>query len=986
MKKKLLITWCFAICLFSLQAQTLTVISPEGLQPPYEVSPGTNVTFQWNYDGIEPTAFYSHDEEPVFPEFGPDPEWLQFNNFTDNGDGTYNFNMTVNEELYVLGGYYSSFGILMWSFSNIIQINIASGVSVINEDNWLCPTDGSFELLSVENTFETYQWFYNNQSIDGATSSTYEATEAGSYYVQVTSEGETMNSNTVHLETISVEMEADFDQDANTLLLSATEGMDDYQWLSGSTPNNLSAISGEETATYSAPITSTQVYYAVEATIGGCTVTSSASPVVQDDFEIPVIIINADTNSFNVVCEGTPITLSVSDVYTNYQWFHNGFEAGEGNIYDIYATWQEGSYSLTVMPEAWPEVEITSDVVEISYFSLISPSLVGVQNYSYHCAGEELSVTLGDEGYDYDWYVHEDYNYTEEDIVDVSGSTYTFTFEDATYLTVVATYQGCTASSNLFINSVANQELYLDISNYDQTFLCPDSAVVLSVPLGQTANFSGFQWYQVLNAETILIEGANSSFYSVEEPGDYYVEAISSVCEDLSINSNPVTINSHEDRLLEIFSDEMKICMGEETTLYIVSGDSWTNIQWFEEDIVMGTEYYEKIFIPIADGSTTSSQVVSEFNSYVVKARHQSCPNVLKSTSNTVQIAPLVNPVVTPDPNNGVTQWHIASYDSIAFYIFCIYEPVSLTVDDSYDSYSWYSQLYLGDDDYELGNLIVGEDSAMVNVVADVNWITAMVDSSGCIGVSDPIMLDAWFFQLPGIASFNNSELCEPGDSTLLHLAYNGDWVSYEWFVNGQPVPNSNNDSIYATVPGEYTLTAYPTLCPDMPHPSGVGPVVSFLNAYILENETMIYAMPELGIYEYQWYLNGEPIETTSDVPWVLLKEDMEDGIYTVEVTNPEPCSSLSDGFVWNTSGLNDRNSVDIKVFPNPAKDEVFINNLVINEVNTISLYDLKGKQLPVNLNSDRQSISIAEFPAGIYMLQIVLNDGRIANKRLVKQ
>ena len=80
---------------------------------------------------------------------------------------------------------------------------------------------------------------------------------------------------------------------------------------------------------------------------------------------------------------------------------------------------------------------------------------------------------------------------------------------------------------------------------------------------------------------------------------------------------------------------------------------------------------YEKEYLPMIGAGSEPSQAVSEFQTYLVKAKHSSCPNGLKLTSNIISIRPQVNPTITPDPNYGVNNWIVNPYDSTANYVFC---------------------------------------------------------------------------------------------------------------------------------------------------------------------------------------------------------------------------------------------------------------------------------------------------------------------------
>ena len=93
-------------------AQTLTLTAPLGLTVPYEVTPGTEVTVQWDYFSSEPSSMFSYGSEPILGDWGffPNPDWNAYSTYTDNGDGTYDFTFTVNEEVWLFGGFQTFFG------------------------------------------------------------------------------------------------------------------------------------------------------------------------------------------------------------------------------------------------------------------------------------------------------------------------------------------------------------------------------------------------------------------------------------------------------------------------------------------------------------------------------------------------------------------------------------------------------------------------------------------------------------------------------------------------------------------------------------------------------------------------------------------------------------------------------------------------------------------------------------------------------------
>ncbi len=961
------------------QSQTFTIVSPAGLTPPYEVAPGTEVTFKWDYFFEYPTSIFTYTEAPVFPGFGTDPNWTDIigsSTVVDNGDGTYNVTTTINEKVWIWGGFFSPF-ISQWNYSDPLEINVASDVVISGDDLLLCDDGADTETLSVVDTFSNYQWYMNGIAITGATTASYDVAQPGSYYVAATYNSEVVNSNTLNLSYISISFSGALGLGGSDLDLTTTSGMDTYQWLSGPDENNLSPIAGANAETYTATISANLTYYAVEATLGGCTVQTNARPVVESFFTPPIIMTAADTNSFNVICEGTPVTFSVDDNYDSYKWLRDGFDAfNSSNSITVNQSWQEGNYSVEVSNAEWAEITLTSATVNLNYQDVISPQLIGVNNFQQYCPGENIDVVLNDEGYTYTWYLHSSSNnYTNDDIINVAGNTYSFTFDTAIYITVVGEFQGCTAIKSVFLNSYANSNIFLNTADFNQDYLCTDSMNTIFIPSWAAGDYQDFQWYQEVNGIFEPIAGADTTLLEIDMPGVYQLQASVVACPSVTVTSSDKIIFDYTERELLIWSTDATLCVGDTATLNISGGFNWENIQWFEEDIVIGSNGYEKEYVPIIGAGSDASQTVAEFQTYQAKARHFSCPNGLKITSNIIGLRPTVNPTITPDPNYGINSWHTSPYDSIPNYVFCAGEPVLLSLSGQYDSYAWYSLLYAGDDDYALGDVIAGAISDTITVNANVDWFTAVVDSAGCVGYSDPVIIDTWAFSPPAIASYNNAELCMEGDSTLLHLGFPGDWGAFEWYLDGTLIPDSNNDSIYAKEPGMYTITAYPTLCPEFGYSSGIGPTVSYLEADILENDTLIFAFPQFGLYTYQWYFNGNPIPFGPE-PSALYKDSLMNGIYTVEVSN-ENCTVLSDQFTWDQVSIGNININDINVYPNPTRDFVVIEGLEASLVDKINVFNLVGMRIKEFNPMDEQiEINLSDEKQGIYILEVKMKSG----------
>lgn len=90
-------------------------------------------------------------------------------------------------------------------------------------------------------------------------------------------------------------------------------------------------------------------------------------------------------------------------------------------------------------------------------------------------------------------------------------------------------------------------------------------------------------------------------------------------------------------------------------------------------------------------------------------------------------------------------------------------------------------------------------------------------------------------------------------------------------------------------------------------------------------------------------------------------------------------------GLPGNTVGINNYESIEkyVKVYPNPASDQLFVNSDF--DVRNAAIYDLNGKMVWSNQNERRRkfNIDISGLEKGFYFIRIETNQG-LANKKVV--
>ncbi|MEM7086413.1 MAG: T9SS type A sorting domain-containing protein [Bacteroidota bacterium] len=120
-----------------------------------------------------------------------------------------------------------------------------------------------------------------------------------------------------------------------------------------------------------------------------------------------------------------------------------------------------------------------------------------------------------------------------------------------------------------------------------------------------------------------------------------------------------------------------------------------------------------------------------------------------------------------------------------------------------------------------------------------------------------------------------------------------------------------------------------------------------------------------------------------------LLIDDFIEAHFTYEIiTNSDNTLTLimtrDDGnfAVFQDSkilGINDNTLSKVRLFPNPTSDLLFISSEQAI-VDTITIFDLSGKRIPLTLSADR-SVDISAIPEGMYFMEITSENDRIVQK-----
>lgn len=151
------------------------------------------------------------------------------------------------------------------------------------------------------------------------------------------------------------------------------------------------------------------------------------------------------------------------------------------------------------------------------------------------------------------------------------------------------------------------------------------------------------------------------------------------------------------------------------------------------------------------------------------------------------------------------------------------------------------------------------------------------------------------------------------------------------------------------------------------------------LNAFL----SPVKSNKDLALLGFDLYRNGEKINSTPLVELSYADKNLKDGEYSYMVNSLwNACDAVSSKEVFVIIQGTDNEVLaekyGIKAYPNPAKDQVFLEG----NYQRVQLIDLMGRVLLTNANTVR-SLDVSALKSGIYLLKFHLENGQIVNKKL---
>ncbi len=132
---------------------------------------------------------------------------------------------------------------------------------------------------------------------------------------------------------------------------------------------------------------------------------------------------------------------------------------------------------------------------------------------------------------------------------------------------------------------------------------------------------------------------------------------------------------------------------------------------------------------------------------------------------------------------------------------------------------------------------------------------------------------------------------------------------------------------------------------------------------------------------KHQWFFNGVLIPDSDMDTWFT----DQSGSYQVQVTGPCGIPQISDIFNVNITVVEDVLAAQIKIYPNPADDNLLLilpKNLIINKITVINSKGQSLQQYEGNF-SQKISLNLEKMPIGFYLLRIETAQG-MTNKKFI--
>lgn len=195
----------------------------------------------------------------------------------------------------------------------------------------------------------------------------------------------------------------------------------------------------------------------------------------------------------------------------------------------------------------------------------------------------------------------------------------------------------------------------------------------------------------------------------------------------------------------------------------------------------------------------------------------------------------------------------------------------------------------------------------------------------------------------------------------------------FTW-VDGITYSASNNTAIYTFVGGA-TNGCDSVVVLDFTY-GGVGATVSYVNGFLVSGSTAD---------TYQWVdcdNNYQPLWLGTDRQYLPTKN----GHYALVITTGN-CSDTSACYNFTRAGLDELESVPMRVYPNPAKDRLHVDFGKVNKEAQVRIFNDLGQLLDQKTVYNLSIVSMnMNYRSGSYIVEVIDENGAASHFRVIQE
>lgn len=829
---------------------------------------------------------------------------------------------------------------------------------------------GNFaRLRATVNANYSYEWYADDVLLTN-NSATLDVEDSSRVYAAIIDNGSGCQKQTPTIRTIAwpvprVSIQPARDSilcEGDTLIITTPFSSDDYQWV-------VNGISDPANTNDRISLSENGTVFLAKTNAFGCTAYSDTIATTFVAYPDSTI---APTGSFQVCATDSLVVEATDNPTYTYQWYRNGSAIAGARDFS-YTIKQGGRYYVGITSGNSCTRFSTIDTVAI----LNSPPATIDSSGSLTKCGDNppslyANANANNLGLRFQWLRNGSLSAIKDTLTtltpEISGS----------YRVSVSNSIGCTSlSPEVQVNLFDNPVVAIDAN--DDLFLCQGESVTLFKATGPDGTFDWLRNASSLGEDNTTLEVTQTGVYSLKltDAND---------CEGFS---NTLSIEVRAIPPANLFAQRNAACQGDSIQLIATAGTG-LRYTWYRNNGLISVT--ENTFYTRQSGSyevviENTSNCTNQTNAIELDFFDKVVPDIDLTGANnfcegdSLQLSVATDPgidlqwmrngnnitgaterllTVTTAGNYQVKTEISGTCDTLsrAIIVTIRRNPVPLLTRDedlvlstgNYAGYRWFRD----------GNAVPGESDQQILVELSGNYTVEATYDNGCVNQSLPVSVC-----VPPPVIERNGSVLEVNTG-----------VSYIWYLNDSPIPGSNSDNILAQQSGSYSaVVTNASGCTSETTPVSIcvpAPVVTILDNNILQ--------ASFGL-DYQWYLNGEPIEGEN----ARFIQASAPGFYAVQVIDLNECEDFSREIFMEPVGIEDELiSRYVQIFPNPVKDQLYFRSKE-PAVFYLELRTLSGTLVRKNSFTHQLDMPVADLAAGIYLVKIAFQETVFTKKIFIE-